>query len=137
MLTYGHHEARSPIHGYEPSRDAAMQAFAMASGEVRRERVFPDPIILTRPPSGNTSTSVASTDVGGPGIDDTRGLSVIGRWNLRPSCDLPMRIPSSVSALAVGMREALVSDPGAFPRQSISSTFAPRAAWSTSRDSVG
>ena len=28
MLTYGHHEDRSPIDGYEPSRDAAMQAFA-------------------------------------------------------------------------------------------------------------
>ena len=28
MLTYDHHEDRSPIDGYEPSRDAAMQAFA-------------------------------------------------------------------------------------------------------------
>jgi hypothetical protein len=27
-LTYGHHEDRSPTHGYEPTREAAMQAFA-------------------------------------------------------------------------------------------------------------
>jgi len=27
-LAYGHHEDRSPIHGYEPTREAAMAAFA-------------------------------------------------------------------------------------------------------------
>ena len=27
-LAYGHHENRSPTHGYEPSREAAMAAFA-------------------------------------------------------------------------------------------------------------
>ena len=27
-LTYGHHEDRTPTHGYEPTREAAMQAFA-------------------------------------------------------------------------------------------------------------
>jgi hypothetical protein len=28
MLTYGHHEDRTPTHGYEATREAAMQAFA-------------------------------------------------------------------------------------------------------------
>ena len=27
-LAYGHHEDRSPIYGYEPTREAAMAAFA-------------------------------------------------------------------------------------------------------------
>jgi hypothetical protein len=27
-LAYGHHEDRTPIHGYEPTREAAMAAFA-------------------------------------------------------------------------------------------------------------
>jgi hypothetical protein len=27
-IAYGHHEDRSPMHGYEPTREAAMQAFA-------------------------------------------------------------------------------------------------------------
>jgi len=27
-LAYGHHEDRSPTHGYEPTREAAMAAFA-------------------------------------------------------------------------------------------------------------
>jgi len=27
-LAYGHHEDRSPIHGYETTREAAMVAFA-------------------------------------------------------------------------------------------------------------
>ncbi len=27
-LTYGHHENRTPTHGYEATREAAMQAFA-------------------------------------------------------------------------------------------------------------
>ena len=27
-LLYGHHEDRSPTHGYEPTREAAMAAFA-------------------------------------------------------------------------------------------------------------
>jgi hypothetical protein len=27
-LIYGHHEDRSPTHGYEPTREAAMAAFA-------------------------------------------------------------------------------------------------------------
>ena len=27
-LAYGHHEDRTPIYGYEPTRDAAMTAFA-------------------------------------------------------------------------------------------------------------
>jgi hypothetical protein len=27
-LAYGHHEDRTPTHGYEASREAAMQAFA-------------------------------------------------------------------------------------------------------------
>jgi len=27
-LAYGHHEDRTPIYGYEPTRDAAMAAFA-------------------------------------------------------------------------------------------------------------
>jgi hypothetical protein len=27
-LAYGNHEDRTPTHGYEPTRDAAMQAFA-------------------------------------------------------------------------------------------------------------
>ena len=27
-LTYGYHEDRTPTHGYEPTREAAMQAFA-------------------------------------------------------------------------------------------------------------
>ena len=27
-LIYGHHEGRSPTHGFEPSREAAMAAFA-------------------------------------------------------------------------------------------------------------
>jgi hypothetical protein len=27
-LTYSHHEDRSPTHGYEPTREGAMQAFA-------------------------------------------------------------------------------------------------------------
>jgi hypothetical protein len=27
-LAFGHHEDRSPTHGYEPTRDAAMAAFA-------------------------------------------------------------------------------------------------------------
>ena len=27
-LAYGHHEDRTPTHGYEPTRDAAMTAFA-------------------------------------------------------------------------------------------------------------
>jgi hypothetical protein len=27
-LAYGHHEDRTPTHGYEPTREAAMQAFA-------------------------------------------------------------------------------------------------------------
>jgi len=31
-LTYGHHEDRTPTHGYEPTREAAMQAFANAAG---------------------------------------------------------------------------------------------------------
>jgi hypothetical protein len=26
-LAFGHHEDRSPIHGYEPTREAAMAAF--------------------------------------------------------------------------------------------------------------
>jgi hypothetical protein len=28
MLAYGHHENRTPIYGYEPTREAAMAAFA-------------------------------------------------------------------------------------------------------------
>ena len=28
MLAYGEHEDRTPTHGYEPNREAAMQAFA-------------------------------------------------------------------------------------------------------------
>ena len=28
MLGYGHHEDRAPICGYEPTREAAMEAFA-------------------------------------------------------------------------------------------------------------
>jgi hypothetical protein len=27
-LAYGHHENRTPIYGYEPTREAAMAAFA-------------------------------------------------------------------------------------------------------------
>jgi hypothetical protein len=27
-LAFGHHEDRTPIHGYEPTREAAMAAFA-------------------------------------------------------------------------------------------------------------
>ena len=27
-LAFGHHEDRTPTHGYEPTREAAMQAFA-------------------------------------------------------------------------------------------------------------
>jgi hypothetical protein len=27
-LAYGHHEDRTPTHGYEPTREAAMAAFA-------------------------------------------------------------------------------------------------------------
>jgi hypothetical protein len=27
-LAFGHHEDRTPTHGYEPTRDAAMTAFA-------------------------------------------------------------------------------------------------------------
>ena len=27
-LAYGYHEDRTPTHGYEPTREAAMQAFA-------------------------------------------------------------------------------------------------------------
>ena len=27
-LAYGHHEGRTPTHGYEPTREAAMAAFA-------------------------------------------------------------------------------------------------------------
>ena len=35
-LTYGYHEDRTPTHGYEPTREAAMQAFAreLAQGDV-------------------------------------------------------------------------------------------------------
>ena len=28
ILAYGHHEDRTPTHGYEPTREAAMAAFA-------------------------------------------------------------------------------------------------------------
>jgi len=28
FLAFGHHEARTPTHGYEPTREAAMMAFA-------------------------------------------------------------------------------------------------------------
>jgi hypothetical protein len=43
------------------------------------------------------------------------GAFPLERRNLSPSCDLPMRIPSSVSALGPWEREALVSkQPGPF-----------------------
>jgi hypothetical protein len=29
-LAFGHHEDRTPTHGYEPTREAAMAAFAMS-----------------------------------------------------------------------------------------------------------
>ena len=31
-LAYGHHEDRTPAHGYEPTREAAMAAFAKSGG---------------------------------------------------------------------------------------------------------
>src|SRR5215831_21263331 len=31
-LAYGHHEDRTPIYGYEPTREAAMAAFAKTGG---------------------------------------------------------------------------------------------------------
>jgi hypothetical protein len=34
MLAFGHHEERTPTHGYEPTREAAMAAFAKSG---RRE----------------------------------------------------------------------------------------------------
>jgi hypothetical protein len=36
-LSYGEHEDRTPTHGYEPTREAAMQAFAR-SWQHRGER---------------------------------------------------------------------------------------------------
>jgi len=37
-LAFGHHEDRTPTHGYEPTREAAMAAFAkrLAEGVVLR-----------------------------------------------------------------------------------------------------
>ena len=31
-LAFGHHEDRTPTHGYEPTREAAMAAFAKSGG---------------------------------------------------------------------------------------------------------
>jgi len=35
-LAYGHHEDRTPIYGYEPTREAAMAAFAKRTCRERR-----------------------------------------------------------------------------------------------------
>ena len=47
-LIYGHHEDRSPTHGYEPTREAAMAAFAKFW---RRESLAPSrqPTAFSRP----------------------------------------------------------------------------------------
>jgi hypothetical protein len=51
-LAFGHHEDRTPTHGYEPTREAAMAAFANSVGgrnicaaarRVLREKKGPDP----------------------------------------------------------------------------------------------
>jgi hypothetical protein len=37
-LAIGHHEDRSPAHGYEPTREAAVQAFEVGGANERRLR---------------------------------------------------------------------------------------------------
>jgi hypothetical protein len=37
-LAYGHHEDRTPTHGYEPTREAAMQAFAKGARVATEQR---------------------------------------------------------------------------------------------------
>jgi len=67
-------------------------------------------------PQRNSSLCGLNMDLGGPRTDN----SVVERRNFRRSCDLPMGIPTRISAL-LGMRGALDSkQPGPFPFRNLS-----------------